>query len=111
MSKIGDNLFRLVCEANRFQISEPIVDMERISDGRRLWHKRDMDAKRTATEEIVRKFAQAGIPRDGSMGVRKALAALRDAGITFSKAQVTKATLAEYCRRIPTFETLEIGTK
>ena len=108
MSKIGDNTFRLACEANRFPIREKLVDLERIEDPV-LRHKRDMQAYKRTTDEIIAKFAKAGIPRDGSATVRGTKETLRAAGITFPNGAVNKATLAEYCRRLPTFDTPELA--
>jgi hypothetical protein len=110
LSKISDEFFRLVCEANRFPVTEKVIDMQRVTDGV-LRHKRDMDAKKKITDEIIGKFAEAKVPRDESVGVRQAIDILKAAGITFTKAQVTKASLAEYRRRMPTWTTPEMGSE
>ena len=110
LAKLGHDLFRLTCEANRFLITEQLVDLQRVEHPH-LRHKRDMDARAKAADEIIGKLAKAGVPRDGSVGTRAAQKLLRQAGITFSKAALTSALLAEYCRRLPVFETPEMGTE
>lgn len=103
LSKIGDVNYRLTCEANRFPVTQTIVDLERLDAP--LRHKADLRARDKITEEICRKYAKAGIPRDGTIGPREAARILKDAGIAFTKAQVNNRTLAEYCRRHPAWET------
>jgi hypothetical protein len=110
LSKLGDESFRLSCEAHRFPISEQVVDLQRVEDPH-LRHKRDMDARAKATDEIIGKLAKAGVPRDGSVSARQAIKIMRKAGLTFGKAAVTTAAMAEYCRRLPVFETPEMGTE
>ena len=110
LSRLGEDTFRLSCEAHRFPISEQLVDLQRVEDPH-LRHKRDMDARAKATDEIIVKLAKAGVPRDGSCSGRAAIKMLRAAGITFSKEAVSKAAMAEYCRRLPVFETPEMGTE
>jgi hypothetical protein len=107
MKKISDNGFRLTCEANRFQISEQVVDLERVEDPR-LHHRRDMRARETAIDEMCKKYAEAGVPRDGSVGVNQAKRILNEAGVPFPKASNTTAALNEYCRRLPVFHTPEL---
>jgi len=107
LAKISDNGYRLTCEANRFPVSEHIVDLERV-ELPHLAHRRDMRGRDTAIDEMCRKYAEAGLPRDGSIGVRKAGQLLRAAGITFAKAANTSAALAEYCQRLPEFRTQEL---
>jgi len=110
LSKLGDDTFRLSCEAHRFPITEQVVDLQRVEDPH-LRHKRDMDARAKATDEIIGKLAKAGVPRDGSVSARQAIKIMRKAGLTFGKAAVTTAAMAEYCRRLPVFETPEMGTE
>ena len=110
LAKLGEDLFRLTCEANRFPITEQLVDLQRVEDPH-LRHKRDMDARAKAADEIIGKLAKAGVPRDGSVSAREAIKIMRKAGLTFGKAAVTKAAMAEYCRRLPVFETPELGTE
>jgi hypothetical protein len=110
LSKLGDDTFRLSCEAHRFPITEQVVDLQRVEDPH-LRHKRDMDARAKATDEIIAKLAKAGVPRDGSVSGRQAIKIMRKAGLTFGKAAVTTAAMAEYCRRLPVFETPEMGTE
>ena len=110
LAKLGEDLFRLTCEANRFPITEQLVDLKRVEDPH-LRHKRDMDARAKAADEIIGKLAKAGVPRDGSVSAREAIKIMRKAGLTFGKAAVTKAAMAEYCRRLPVFETPELGTE
>jgi len=110
LSKLGDDTFRLSCEAHRFPITEQVVDLQRVEDPH-LRHKRDMDARAKATDEIIAKLAKAGVPRDGSVSARQAIKIMRKAGLTFGKAAVTTAAMAEYCRRLPVFETPEMGTE
>jgi hypothetical protein len=111
MSRIGEkDTFRLSCEAHRFPITEQVVDLQRVEDPD-LRHKRDMNARAKATDEIIGKLAKAGVPRDGSCSGRTAIKMLRAAGITFSNGAVSKAAMAEYCRRLPVFETPEMGTE
>lgn len=110
LSRLGEESFRLSCEAHRFPITEQVVDLQRVEDPV-LRHKRDMDARTKATDEIIGKLAKAGVPRDGSVSGRAAIKMLRAAGITFSKEAVTSAAMAEYCRRLPVFETGQMGTE
>jgi hypothetical protein len=110
LSKLGDDTFRLSCEAHRFPITEQVVDMQRVEDPH-LRHKRDMDARAKAIDEIIAKLGKAGVPRDGSIGVREARRILTTAGISFPNGSVKADVLAEYCRRLPVFETPEMGTE
>ena len=110
LSSLSEESFRLSCEAHRFPITEQVVDLQRVEDPV-LRHKRDMDARKKATDEIIGKLAKAGVPRDGSVSGRAAIKMLRAAGITFSKEAVTSAAMAEYCRRLPVFETGQMGTE
>jgi hypothetical protein len=110
LSKLGDDTFRLSCEAHRFPISEQVVDLQRVEDPH-LRHKRDMDARAKATDEIIGKLAKAGVPRDGSVTVRAARKMLTAVGISFANGSVKADVLAEYCRRLPVFETPEMGTE
>jgi hypothetical protein len=117
LSKISESSFRLTCEANRFPVGEKVLDMERL-EAPYLHHRVDMDARRKALDDICEKFARAGVPRttkvdkDGERvpetGARAAARMLREAGISFTKAQVTTYTLTEYCRRMPAFHTPEM---
>jgi len=110
LSKLGDDTFRLSCEAHRFPITEQVVDLQRVEDPH-LRHKRDMDARAKATDEIIGKLAKAGVPRDGSVKVREARRMLTAVGISFANGSVKADVLAEYCRRLPVFETPEMGTE
>jgi hypothetical protein len=110
LSRLGEDTFRLSCEAHRFPISEQLVDLQRVEDPH-LRHKRDMDARAKATDEIIAKLAKAGVPRDGSVSARQAKKIMRNANVTFGNGAVTTAAMAEYCRRLPVFETPEIGTE
>lgn len=96
LKRISDNGYRLICEANRFPISEHHVDLERVTEPH-LRHKRDMSARRTAIDEMCGKYAEAGVPDDGSVGVRAAAKILKEAGIAFTSAANNSAALAEYC--------------
>jgi hypothetical protein len=107
MKKISDNGFRLTCEANRFQIPEQVVDLERVEDPR-LHHRRDMRARETAIDEMCQKYAEAGVPRDGSVGVNQAGRMMNEAGVSFPKTSNNSAALNEYCRRLPVFHTPEL---
>jgi hypothetical protein len=107
MKKISENGFRLTCEANRFQIAEQVVDLERVEDPR-LHHRRDMRARETAIDEMCQKYAEAGVPRDGSVGVNQARRMMNEAGVSFPKTSNNTAALNEYCRRLPVFDTPEL---
>lgn len=110
LSRLGESLFRLTCEANRFPITEHVIELERLENPV-LMHRRDMSARKKAEDEIIGKLAKAGVPRDGSVSVRGAMKMMRTAGIAFSKASVTTAAMVEYCRRLPVFETPEMGAE
>jgi len=106
LRKVNDTQFSLLCEANRFPVGESVVNLERVSDPY-LRHKRDADARNKAVDDLVRKFAKAGIPRDGSMTQREVIQKLSDAGETCSKSHLGQA-LKEYQRRLPQFSTVPI---
>ena len=107
LRKVNDTQFSLLCEANRFPVGESVVNLERVSDPH-LRHKRDADARNKAVDDLIRKFAKAGIPRDGSMSQREVIKKLSDAGETCSKSHLGRA-LKEYQRRLPEFSTVAIN--
>jgi len=109
LSKVNETQFSLLCEANRFPVGESVVNLERVSDPN-LRHKRDADARNKAVDDLVRKFAKAEIPRDGSMSTREVIQKLRDAGETCSKSHLGRA-LKEYQRRLPEFSTAPIDVE
>jgi RecA-family ATPase len=109
MKKISENGFRITCEANRFPITEKVVDLERV-EAPRLYHRRDMRARETAIDEMCKKYAEAKVPRDGSVGVRAAKRMMDEANVTCANGANNRAALAEYCRRLPVFETPELTT-
>jgi hypothetical protein len=109
LSVVGEGV-RLICEAHRFPISELVVDLQRVEDPH-LRHKRDMDLRSKATDVVIAKLAKAGVPRDGTVSARGAIKMLGAAGITVTKADLSTAAMAEYCRRLPVFETPEMGTE
>ena len=107
LSRVNDTQFRLICEANRFPVGETTVNLERINDPH-LRHKRDVDARNKAVDDLVRKLAQAGIPRDGSWTQKQIREHFREQGMTASNTYLG-AALKEYARRLPTFETTPIA--
>jgi hypothetical protein len=109
LRKVNDTQFSLLCEANRFPVGENVVNLERVSEPH-LRHKRDVDARNKAVDDLVRKFAKAGIPRDGSMSQREVIKKLNEAGQTCSKSHLGRA-LKEYQRRLPEFSTAPIDVE
>jgi hypothetical protein len=107
LSRVNDTQFRLICEANRFPVGETTVNLERINDPH-LRHKRDVDARNKAVDDLVRKLAQAGIPRDGSWTQKQIRERFSEQGLTYSNTYLGHA-LKEYARRLPTFETTPIA--
>lgn len=107
LNKISDHGYRLVCEANRFPISEHVIDMKRVDDPY-LAHKRDMSARKTAIDEMCERYAKAGVPNDGSMTCRKAGKLMNEAKISFTKASNNKAAMEAYCQRPQVFHTPEL---
>lgn len=102
MSKTGEELFTLVCEAQRFAFTDKVVDLQRL-DEPHLHHRRTMDKRREIESEILPKYAEAGIPRDVVLGVREVKRRMNEARVPFTNGQVTKATLEKYRNSIPTF--------
>lgn len=112
MSKTGEEIFTLTCEAQRFSFPDREVILER-KDDPTLHHHRTMDVRRQVEAEILPKYAAAGIPKDHELSVREVLKRMRAAGIKFTKAQVTTATLKAYRSRLTEFhpQTLETGSE
>lgn len=102
MSKTAEDCFTLTCEAQRFSFADREVVITR-HDEPALHHRRTMDVRRQVEDEILPKYAAAGIPRDQELSVRAVLRLMKASGITFTKGQVTKATLEKYRRQLPSF--------
>lgn len=102
MSKSGEELFTLTCEAQRFPFNDREVVLQR-QDDPVLHHHRTMDKRREVEAEILPKYAEAGIPRDEELSVREVLRRMKAAEVRFTKSQVTTATLARYRASLPTF--------
>ena len=59
------------------------------------------NSRRAMLDEILRKMAEAGIPRDASLRVKDVRRMLRDAHVTFVNEQVSKYAIEMYARRLP----------
>lgn len=107
MSRTGDNLFDLICEAARFPVVEQQFTIERV-DEPHLRHKRLLDDRKAKMAEILPKLAEAGIPRDDTLSVRAVAKMLKDAGVKYTKAQLTLSAIQTYARQMPQFAPISI---
>jgi hypothetical protein len=101
LTRTGDDTFDLVCEANRFPIHEPLVALKRITDDGVLRHEPMGNSRRAMLDEILRKMAEAGVPRDEKLRVNAVRKMLRDANVKFVNEQVSKYAIEMYARRLP----------
>lgn len=109
MTKTAEDAFTLICEAQRFAFSDREVEIVR-EDTPVLHHRRTMNLRKEVESEILPRYAKAGIPRDEELSVREVMRRMKDAGVTFTKSQVTKATLAAYRNRLPEFTPQTLGS-
>ncbi len=101
LSRSGEDLFDLICEANRFPIHEPHVSIRRITGDGVLRHEPVGNARRIILDEIIGKMAQAKVPRDAALRVKDVRQMLRDANVSFVNAQVNKYAIEMYARLLP----------
>ena len=76
MSKLGEDTYRLECEAQRFQIGMTTLDVRRYEDP--LRHEVASNVYRDAVEELVEAMVQLRLPKD--MTQRQYRKAVKDAG-------------------------------
>ena len=95
MSKASDDLFDLICEANRLPITERQLTIRRLEEP--LRHEVVGDGYRAKREELLDLMRQARLTKDPEMPIRQVREAARGAGISFKNDTLTRAIWERYC--------------
>lgn len=104
----SDDLFNLVCEAQRFPISQAHLSVRRIHDDGGLRHEVIADPDQHKVNRVVSLFIKYGI--DKTLSQRKGTQALRDAvkvkepSTEVGQAGVVDRAWKRYCASLTTFE-------
>jgi len=96
MSKASDDLFDLVCEANRLPIAERSLTIRRLEDP--LRHEVIGNGYRAKRDELLDHLKAAALPKDLDMPIRQVREIARSAGITFKNDTLNKTVWEAYCR-------------
>ena len=95
MSKASDDLFDLVCEANRLPIAERSLTIRRLEDP--LRHEVTGNGHRAKRDELLAELSKINVPKQADLPVREAKKMAREMGVTFKDVTFTKAIWVEYC--------------
>ena len=95
MSKASDDLFDLVCEANRLPIAERSLTIRRLEDP--LRHEVTGNGHRAKRDELLAELSKINVPKQADLPVREAKKMAREMGVTFKDVTFTKAIWIEYC--------------
>jgi hypothetical protein len=95
MSKRSDDVYDLICEANRFPVGENRLTLRREEEP--LRHVVDSRAVKDLQAQVIQWMADAKVPRDKSLTMKEVQDLVRDAGHTFSNAVVNKSVFHTYC--------------
>lgn len=107
MSRVGEETFELVCEAQRFPIAEKHLTIRRTEDPV-LRHVAVVDGVKTQREDLLEALGRARVPKDLEGSIRTLRAVIRrDYQVPFKNAALTSEVWTRYCAQ-PTSWTPEI---
>jgi hypothetical protein len=95
MSKASDDLFDLVCEANRLPIAERSLTIRRLEEP--LRHEVLGNGHRAKRDELLEAMTDAGLPKDPDITLSEIKTMLRAAGVTFGNGTLNKSIWQAYC--------------
>jgi hypothetical protein len=106
MSKASDDLFDLVCEANRLPIAERSLTIRRLEDP--LRHEVVGNGHRAKRDELLDELVKHNVPKQADLPVREAKKMARDMGVAFKDVTFTKAVWTHYCALPTTFTAVRL---
>jgi len=95
MSKASDDLFDLVCEANRLPIAERSLTIRRLEEP--LRHEVVGNGGRAKRDELLAELIKTNVPKQADLPVREAKKMAREMGVSFKDVTFTKAVWDQYC--------------
>lgn len=95
MSKASDDLFDLVCEANRLPIAERSLTIRRLEEP--LRHEVLGNGHRAKRDELLEAMTDADLPKDPDLTLSEIKTMLRAAGVTFGNGTLNKSIWQAYC--------------
>jgi hypothetical protein len=95
MSKDGEDLITLKCEANRFPITEKELTLQRLEGP--LRHEVIGNAYQEKRDRLIAALAEAGVTKDRDMPLRDARKAAREAKVAFKNGAFTAELWERYC--------------
>ena len=108
MSRASDDLYDLICEANRLPIAERQLTIRRLEQP--LRHEVVTNGYRAKRDELLELLIQAQVPKNPDLPVRDAKKLARDMGVAFKDTTFTKSIWAEYCSRPNDFAAVILDT-
>jgi hypothetical protein len=102
MSKASDDLFDLVCEANRLPIAERSLTIRRLEEP--LRHEVVGNGYRAKREELLEAMTNAALPKNPELTLNDIKTMLRAAGVTFANTALNKSIWQTYCDQPDTFQ-------
>ena len=102
MSRSSDDLYDLVCEANRLPILERQLTIRRLEEP--LRHEVVTNAYRAKRDELLADLTKAQMPKDLDMPLRDVHKLARDMGVKFAGKALNKDVWTRYCDQPDTFQ-------
>jgi len=102
MSKASDDLFDLVCEANRLPIAERSLTIRRLEEP--LRHEVVSNGYRAKRDELLEDITNAQLPQDPNLTLNEIKTMLRSAGVSFPNGALTKSLWQSYCDQPTAFQ-------
>ena len=108
MSRASDDLYDLVCEANRLPIHERQLTIRRLEEP--LRHEVVANGYRAKKDELIEKLAEKNIPKNRDMSMGDVKAMVRAAGVSFENGALSKAIWHAYCDQPEPLKSIQLGT-
>lgn len=110
MTVRGEDTVDLVCEANRFPISEKSLTAKRISENGKLRHRVVGNPWADQVRRAIEKMVAAGVPKDRKLKVRDVENMIREAGLTVASNEIKKRIIEEYANKPDTWDDISMLT-